>query len=403
VEITMSDERHIDKPINFRTHQFFLFGKPLEIAAMAGPHNNKNPDEALAYLKTNHRDVLIGLHDARDFTKEATQNRLSYIHIPVTDFAQTPIPVEIYDEIYKVIKKATNDGQAVTIHCGAGDGRSGTALASLKLRELLEAEIIESFLLDKVDENISTTVHVPMLATEVPCSLMVKQAVEKTRNERGVSDGGNGVHSVETANDIATLMQYEQHLRNTLHPVLVFNAADLTTYLKKAIEKEKIRLIDSPEDKACVIERLAFLESLQPEQLDKKETLTKLKVYHALVQVHQMLQDLKNFIPKQENCSDELKQEKLNKINLLMKVAENREVSVASRLQNLKAEGLSPEFEDLLRKDSDIFLVRWIKLFFESLFNIPNPSTFMFSMFTHKIENIDACLEDRQDNKKQRI
>lgn len=173
------------RPGNFRTHQFYLFGRPLEIAAMAGPHNNKDPNEALAYLKTNQREVLIGLHDVKDFTEDAIENGLSYVYIPVRDFAQEPIPVDIYDKIYQAVRQATLDGKAVTIHCGAGDGRSGTALASLKLRELLEDEIIESALLGKVDENISTTVHVPMNPQEIPCTLMVKQAVEKTRQERG--------------------------------------------------------------------------------------------------------------------------------------------------------------------------------------------------------------------------
>ena len=78
------------KPLNFRTHRFNLFDKSIEIAAMAGPHNNTDPNQALAYLKQNHRDVLIGLHE-KNFTIEAQQNGLDYEHIPVPDFAQTPI------------------------------------------------------------------------------------------------------------------------------------------------------------------------------------------------------------------------------------------------------------------------------------------------------------------------
>lgn len=37
--------------------------------------------------------------------------------------------------------KAVNAGKKVAIHCGAGDSRTGTALFSLMLRQLLEEEL----------------------------------------------------------------------------------------------------------------------------------------------------------------------------------------------------------------------------------------------------------------------
>ena len=305
----------------------------------------------------------------------------------------------MYEKIYEVVKEATNKGKAVTIHCGAGDGRSGTALASLKLRELLEIDIINSFLLGQTRENTLTTVSTPM-NNEVPCSYAVKNAVEQTRNQRGELDGENGKHSVETANDIATLMQYEAYLRNKLTLKLIYDEKKLATYIEKAIEEEKTRLGSSVRKENCARERLEFLEHvLKSDFKDKSNIYAKLKTYNSLVSINESLEDLKHFVLNQENCSDEVKHEKIKRIDEFISMLENKQVSVSLRFRAVKMEVLSPEFKDLFMKDSDYVLIRWFKLCIQSLFDIYNPSLSKYSMFSHKIGDLESSFENQYEQK----
>lgn len=201
------------RPKNYRAHRFHLLGRDLTIAGMASPHNNSSINNALAYLRDNEkRTVLIGLNET-NFTIDATNNGLEYHHIPVPDFAANPVSPAKYDAIYAVVKKAIEEGKAVTIHSGAGDGRTGTALASLKLRELLEIEAKDNpSILDDNPGN-TTSVHAAMVYNGyIPCTPLVKAAVEGIRTQRIATDN-SGSHSVETENDIYTLIQYEKHLR----------------------------------------------------------------------------------------------------------------------------------------------------------------------------------------------
>ena len=199
-------------PKNYRTHGFNLFGRHLMIGGMAGPHNNDSIDGALSYLRVNEgRVVLIGLHE-NDFTKEAHRNGLEYHYIPILDFSSQPVPPEKYDAIYAVIKKSTEEGKLVSIHCGVGDGRTGTALAALKIRELLEQDAeINPLILEEEPQNTSL-VFATLSHSDVPCTPIVKRAVEGLRHDRESSDE-SGSLSVETLSDIQTLIEYESHLR----------------------------------------------------------------------------------------------------------------------------------------------------------------------------------------------
>jgi len=203
-------QKQVMRPFNYRTNDFHLQGKDIAIGGMAGPHSNKDVNAALRYLRdTEKRTVLIGLHDHFDFKEDAERNGLEYYHIPVPDFSSKPISPATYDAIYAAVKKAA------TIHCGAGDGRTGTALASIKLRELLEqAARVNPSILDENPAN-TTLVHAKMAFKNIPCTPLVKQAVEGIRTNRKAIDS-SGSHSVETENDIQTLINYEKHLRQVI-------------------------------------------------------------------------------------------------------------------------------------------------------------------------------------------
>lgn len=206
---------------NYRVHSFNLFSERIEIAGMSGPHNwgdDADIDRGLSALREQKIDVIIGLHDEHDFTELCEAAGFVYHHIPIADFVLEPISPKIYDQIFALVKSATAVGKKIAIHCGEGDGRSGTALASLKLRELLErkVQVSDVVLWDAPDE--STQVRIGMrgeLGSFTSCTPLVKQAIEELRALRRADDE-NGIHSVETRNDVVTLMNYEQHLRTLL-------------------------------------------------------------------------------------------------------------------------------------------------------------------------------------------
>ena len=225
-DITKQEDEIIGK-LNYRKHYFHLFGKDLQIAGMAGPHFKSKPgddfvDRSLDYLKQHEqRDVLIGLNDKHDFSEKASEHGLQYYYFPITDYVDKPdsltepIPPKIYDAIYTTIKEATEEGKKVSIHCGAGDGRTGTALACLKLRELLEAQAqLDPSTLDS-DTEATCSVYSLADMEFYKCTLLVNAAVQAVRYQRE-ADNSYGRMSVESENDIKTLILYEQHLRRIL-------------------------------------------------------------------------------------------------------------------------------------------------------------------------------------------
>ncbi len=198
-------------PYNYRTHDFHLFGKALSIGGMAGLHNNANNHDPLIYLRdTAKRVVLIGLHETHNFTDVANLHGIEYHYIPIPDFEPTPIDPAKYDAIYVALKKATAEGKQVAIHCGSGNGRTGTALTSLKLRELIETAAARNPAILDENPGKTTSVH-STINGKVACTPFVKAAVEGIRNQSNPVDVGS--KSVETTNDIHTLIAYEKHLR----------------------------------------------------------------------------------------------------------------------------------------------------------------------------------------------
>ncbi len=210
-------------PYNYRQHRLHLFGKDLVIAAMARPNyvvENSSNDTlaALSHLtKQKEKTAIIGFYKD-SFAEEADKHGLEYYHMHFEDYAD--IPVESYDKVYETIKKLDQEGKSIVLQCGAGDGRSGTVLAALKMREL----IVDKPELLKNTADKTATVMVPSpVALEVKCTPLVKMAVELIREQRFDHNGkplppdsGNGVRSVETMRDIRNLEKYEQHLRQQL-------------------------------------------------------------------------------------------------------------------------------------------------------------------------------------------
>jgi protein-tyrosine phosphatase len=205
-------------PFNYRTHDFHLFDQDIQIGGMARQnYNNQDTETTLGLLKhINPHCVLIGLYQKYDFTSEAAAAGLTYVFIPVADFQLTS--PKIYDDIYARIKQATSDGYQVTIHCGAGNGRTGAALGDLKLRELLETAAKEDpAILDDAPDSNAETILLSEIMMNFPCSPLVKQAIEHIRVHRHTfNNNDNGIDSIESETDVISLLGYEKHLRQLI-------------------------------------------------------------------------------------------------------------------------------------------------------------------------------------------
>lgn len=201
-------------PVNYRIHEIFLFGVDLKIGGMASPDKNSSPVDAMEYLKTQSDKngvVLIGLNED-NFEELAKNYDIEYIHLPIVDF--TKVSPEIYDKLYREIEKANMHGKNITIHCGAGNGRTGTAIASLKLREIIETAVKKNPSILYEDQKLDTTTT-PSFGGIVDCSKFVRAAIENTRTMRVSPDnlGENGLKSVETPKDIESLLEYENFIK----------------------------------------------------------------------------------------------------------------------------------------------------------------------------------------------
>jgi len=88
------------------------------------------------------------------------------------------------------------------------------------LREIIEKAAVDDPAVLDQEQKIDSSVTPSMERQAVPCSLFVKQAVEKTRAELVVSSGSskseNGSDSVETINDINALLVYENVIKQEI-------------------------------------------------------------------------------------------------------------------------------------------------------------------------------------------
>ena len=114
-------------------HSFSWVDKPL-LAAMARPENLAE----LQWLRQQGIQVLLSLTEdpvRRDWVNEAG---LLAVHVPITDM-EAPTQEE-FDRCMAVIAKAHAHQMGVTVHCGAGLGRTGAVLASYFVTQGLNAK-----------------------------------------------------------------------------------------------------------------------------------------------------------------------------------------------------------------------------------------------------------------------
>jgi hypothetical protein len=208
-------------PPNYRENSFSfsldgLQGKTIRVAGLAGPHNNiQGVDATFEYLKEQADvSIIIGLHESKDFTEQAQAYGLTYHYYPILDFVS--YGSQFLQELVDIVREAAEKGEKVAVHCGAGNGRTGTVLAALKLYEYLTKMAKEHPALLNIPPALSKKVLASYEEVYVPCTPLVHQAITAIRTEKMDPHNQNGVASVETPLDIQSLMDYEAYVRAEL-------------------------------------------------------------------------------------------------------------------------------------------------------------------------------------------
>ena len=215
---------------NIRTVPIQINGKRTRIAGFQRPENTVEDFKA---LQTQHKiGAVVSLDgDYSEVYKKSGMNPAFYTHgerVEIYDsFKEAKNEVDLikastFDAVFYAVEKAQKAKKKIAIHCGAGDGRTGTVLASLKLRELLEAENKRdpSAIADPQVARQTISVHhgansnefhdeKKKIYTEV--TPVVRAAIAHVRR----SDK-SGHESVENVNEVASLVAYEKHLRQQI-------------------------------------------------------------------------------------------------------------------------------------------------------------------------------------------
>lgn len=203
----------------------------------------------------------------------------------VYDWFNTPykegneIKPEVYDAVYEAVVAAQKEGKKIAIHCGAGDGRTGTALSSLKLRELLEEAYNKNPKDFNSEQNKSEEIHMHhgvngSLGGNVKVTPLVKQAIEEVRTKSVNADGSIGHHdSVESRNDVETLMLYEKHLRDQLvlqHKKAQESKSNINSDASTAVSSEDESQKQGNKTKSLADESRSFKSKLKETKSDNE-------------------------------------------------------------------------------------------------------------------------------------
>jgi len=214
-------------PKNFRTLTVKINGGDVELAGMSNPKNvygKPYEGNVMRHLKEEQGiSVLVDLHNEHDGSVAAEQEGLTQHIIRIPDFAKEPISPEIFDDVYRKVVEATNEGKKVGIYCGAGNGRTGTVLAAITMRARCEGN--PALLEMEGDPVMSVSTNHDKKTT--PCTPLVHGAIEHVRESCIPKDEEGS--SVESENDVQSLSQYAKHIQKNL-PSMIRETKTLASF-----------------------------------------------------------------------------------------------------------------------------------------------------------------------------
>lgn len=129
---------------------FSWIDKP-HVAALAFPDSADD----LRWLRRNGVEVLISLTETPAPRQWVNEAGLMLVHVPVPDMG-APSHRQ-FETILDTIQRANQSGLGVAIHCAAGKGRTGTALAAYFVGQGLSAAAAIEKVRDLRQGSIETT------------------------------------------------------------------------------------------------------------------------------------------------------------------------------------------------------------------------------------------------------
>ncbi|MDX2346307.1 MAG: hypothetical protein QNK11_05510, partial [Legionella sp.] len=200
-------------PKNYREVDFKIAGKNIKIAGMARPgFESQKPEKVFQFLSKNDYTTIISLQPNEVDKQLAGKCHppIEYIEQQVKDF--TSPSIEHFEAIYDRIKIGdSNPNEKIVIYCGEGFGRTGTVLAALKLKELMQAISMNQAL---IDEKLTSAIKLGKHAEKAglfQCAPMLAKAIKAIRKHPESSD------SVENEKQVRQLQQYQTYLIQQLN------------------------------------------------------------------------------------------------------------------------------------------------------------------------------------------
>ena len=214
-------------PSNYRTVRIELDGMRFQVSGMASMKYNKRlPRSKLlgSVLPATNVKNYVNLEHANSPEKVQWEMRGgTYTFIPMTGGQEgfNTGKIEEFERFYLNVTRAARKGQNSVVHCGEGWGRTGTMLASLKLREMIDKQLAadptfartqlraletDSYAKDSIELGKYSPVPT------VTGAAMVIKAIRKIRSAPISGEATEGGASVEVPGQVEALTDYYFHI-----------------------------------------------------------------------------------------------------------------------------------------------------------------------------------------------
>lgn len=216
----------IQKPEAYREIEFCIDGKKIKIAGLSHPvrySREMGVELVCKFLVDRKYTALLSLdekdkppHDEEDYARYFNQLEIAWkaasptsSHLYMKYQDDSDATIEMFIQFIENIKLLSTTHDKIAVHCGAGNGRTGTMLTALAIYlDLNEKYTLDSnfiYDLQKKDKRVSGS----MLTEKgdyVPCTDILFNAIKKVRSVVG------GGESVEDKAQIVCLQKFEQYL-----------------------------------------------------------------------------------------------------------------------------------------------------------------------------------------------